>query len=324
MLADRIRMRPSRRGLLLALSLVLAAAGEGEAHEPRRDAPTRQGATDPRQLFPFLVISGGGGHFHALLISPGLKTIFAGTHLGLFRSDDRSVNWRLAAPRFDGDDVRALARDPERGALYAATHRQGLLRSRDGGRRWKARNADLPGHDIHALALDPRNSRRIYAQVVRAGLFRTDDAGMSWRRVEGARRLPEVESVAVHPERPRRLYAGTAKGVWVSDNAGRTFRLPVGGLAHRTEAISVPPWAPDTVVAGTVEGAFMGKADGTGWTPLPPHPPWWGRMTAFAFLPEEPGIVFALSHQGVVAVLKLPAGEWIPLAQLPEEPSAEK
>jgi hypothetical protein len=250
------------------------------------------------------------------LLTPDLRTLFAGTHLGLFLSEDRGLSWRLAASRFSGEDVHALAWDPRGGILYAATHGQGLLLGRDAGRRWSQANG-LPGRDLHALALDPGQPRVLYVWVVGHGLFRSDDGANRWRRVAGPDALTGVESLAVHPGESGRLYAGTAKGVWVSKDGGHRWSLPAGGLAHRTAGVSVPPWRPDLLLAATLEGAFAGTADGAEWKPLPSHPSWWGLVTGFTFLSHEREVVFAVTHEGVVAAWRLAGAEWVPAAELP-------
>lgn len=132
----------------------------------------------------------------------------------------------------------------------------------------------------------------------------------------GPEALTGVESLAIHPVESERLYAGTARGVWVSADGGRRWRLPPGGLPHRAAGVSVPPWRPDLLLAATLEGAFAGRADGTGWKPLPSHPSWWGVITGFAFLSRGPRLVFAVTHEGVVAARKLAGGEWVPAAEL--------
>lgn len=132
----------------------------------------------------------------------------------------------------------------------------------------------------------------------------------------GARALPGVESLAVHPEAPDRLYAGTPKGIWISENRGQEWRFPEGGLPHQAAGVSIPPWAPHLLFAATLEGAFVTTIDGGDWKRLPAHPSWWGPITSFAFLPDKPDLVFAVTHEGVVAARRLSGGDWIPVPEL--------
>lgn len=108
----------------LVFSLFIGlVASQAAGHEGVRQRPLARDPIDPKESFQFLVLSGAGGHFHTLLLFPDLTTLFAGTHLGLFRSEDRGRSWRLVASRFSGEDVHARAWDPRNGILYAATHR---------------------------------------------------------------------------------------------------------------------------------------------------------------------------------------------------------
>ncbi len=297
-------------------SILLSAPGPTDAHETPRQRPAARGPINPRESFPFLVLSGAGGHFHSLLLSPGFETIYAGTHLGLFRSEDRGLTWRLAAPRFSREEVHGVAGDPKVGVLHVATHGQGLLTSQDGGRTWSAPPSRFPGRDVHALALAPRSPSILYVWVVGTGLLRSDDAGRHWSKVAGAGTLTDVEGLAVHPEKSERLYAATAKGLWLSQDGGKHWALPDDGLSHRAAGVALAPWRPDQLFATTLEGIFVGKDDGTGWEPLPSPPAWWGLPIGLALLPEQPDRLFVVTHEGVVAALQLSGKDWAPLATL--------
>ena len=302
-------MSPSRSLVVLGASLALlgvavAAGAHGGAHQ----RPHARSRIDPAERYQFLMISGAGGHFHNLVLSRDLEVLFAGTHLGLFRSEDRGITWRLVDARFSLEDIHAVVLVPGRPLIYVATHSQGIVRSTDGGLRWDQHNHGLPGKDIHALALDSQHPSRLYVWAVGHGLFRSDEA------------LSEVESLVVHPRDPERLYAGTGRGVWVSEDGGRHWRFPDGGLPHRTAGVSVPSWAPDRVFAATVGGAFVGSTDGSPWEPLPQPPDWWGPITGFAFTDERPDLVFAVSHEGVVAASPVNDRDWTPLAEFSEHP----
>jgi hypothetical protein len=146
------------------------------------------------------------------------------------------------------------------------------------------------------------------------GLFRRDGGSQGWRRVAKADALSGVESLALHPVRSNRLYAGTAKRVWLSDDGGARWWLPDGGLRHRTAGIALPSWNADLLVAATLEGAFVGRADGTSWRPLAASPNWWGVPIGFVFLAERPETVFIVTHEGVIAVGRIPGNGWVPIS----------
>ncbi len=295
---------------MLLLGPLLAHAHEGHEHR----APAARAAIDPRQAYPYGLVTAGGGHFHALAVTPGLRTILAGTHIGLFRSEDRGRTWRLAAARFSGEDVRALAREPRTGVLYAATHGQGLLVSRDAGRRWADDSFGLPGRDVHALTLDPQEPGAVLVWVVGHGLLRRAAGNQAWERLVGVQMLDAVLGLAATPDPPGWLYATTETGVLVSHDRGRSWSRPKGGLALRTASIAVLPWMPERLLAATSEGVFQGAADGTRWTPAPAAPEFWGPLQAFAFLDADSRRVYAVSHEGIVGIWHGDVTEWVPLA----------
>ena len=310
------RLRRVAIGLAITGWLAASAATPGGAHQGPHQRPRGVGPIDPAQRFPYAVLSGAGGHFHALAVAPELHPLLAGTHLGLFRSDDRGQTWRLLAPRVSGVNIRSLVRDAETGALYAATREHGVIESRDEGGRWQSVMRGLPGRDVQALALDEGSPRILYAWVTRVGLFRREHAGGRWIRLsESAPRL-DVASLAVHPTDAARLYVGTGRGVWLSEDGGRHWHFLPSGLPRRIGAVAVVPGPPARLLAATVEGTFVGTPDGTGWTPAPAHPSWWGPLTAFAVLPAQPDAVFAASHEGIVAVWRLSQREWVPVSLL--------
>ncbi len=299
--------------------MVLLSAAAANGHEGHEHAAPGPNATiDPNRAYPYGLVAAGGGHFHTLVVMPGMRVVFAGTHIGLFRSGDLGLTWRLAAPRFSSDDVHAIVRDSRTGALYAATHGQGLLVSRDGGARWRDDSAGLPGHDLHALALDPGRGGGVYVWAVGRGLLYRAPGTRRWQTLAGVDALTDVESLATNPDDPRRLYAGTASGVWVSEDGGRHWQRPKVGLQTRTAGVAVSPSWPDHVFAATLDGVFVGQADGTRWQSLPPSPAFWGPIDGFAFLEGRPDVIFGVAHDGVVAVRALKDGEWTPL------PLAEK
>lgn len=310
------RLRRVAIGLAIAGWLAAPAATPSGAHQGPHQRPRALGLIDPAQRFPYAVLSGAGGHFHALAVAPALHPLLAGTHLGLFRSDDRGQTWRLLAPRFSGVNIRSLVRDADTGALYAATREHGVLESRDDGGRWQSVMRGLPSRDVQALALDDGSPRILYAWVARAGLFRREHAGGRWIRLGESAPRVDVASLAVHLIDPARLYVGTGRGVWLSENGGRHWHFPPSGLPHRIGAVIVVPGPPARLLAATVDGPFVGTPDGTGWTPAPAHPPWWGPLTAFAVLPAQPGAVFAASHEGIVSVWRLSQPEWVPVSLL--------
>jgi hypothetical protein len=137
---------------------------------------------------------------------PGL--IWCGTLPGgLFRSTDRGQSWQI---------VRSLWDHPKRP-------------------QWMGGGADLPG--IHSILVDPRNSRNVTVAVSTGGVWFSGDGGESWlQRGEGMRadHVPpelvhdpiaqDVHCLAQCRAAPERMWVQHHNGIFVSDDAGRTFR----------------------------------------------------------------------------------------------------
>jgi hypothetical protein len=304
--------------LAAAAAVALAASfGAARGHDAPHDSrPSRRTAIDPAVAYPARLVAAGGGHFHAILVGPAGGWLLAGTHLGLFRSVDRGVNWRLVASRFSGEDVHALVRDTMSGNILAATHGQGLVTSADGGRTWRDDSTGLPTRDLHALALDARQPARVYVWAVGHGLLRRDGPGERWQRLGAPSSLGDVRALAVHPNDSRRLYAATAKGVWVSSDGGHDWEQPAGGLRAPAAGIATLPGSHDVVLAATDDGVFVGDAAAARWRPVGAAPQWWGPLVAFTLDPARRDII-GLSHEGIVARRLIEGAGWTPLADPP-------
>jgi photosystem II stability/assembly factor-like uncharacterized protein len=99
--------------------------------------------------------------------------VYAGSVVGLFKSDDGGERWRPISTGLTNTDVGALAIDPATpNTLYAGTSDGGVFMSDDGGESWRAINAGLTATDVLALAIDPRGSN-LYAATPSGGVFST-------------------------------------------------------------------------------------------------------------------------------------------------------
>lgn len=131
----------------------------------------------------------------------------------------------------------------------------------------------------------PSNAKRFYAYVDVGGVFHSDDGGHTWTMLHG--HLPvdpanhEVRGLTVDPRDADRVLiaAGdqwSAKGVYASDDAGRTWRKTLtaqfagnGDDRWTGFLLTRSPRDPsDVVVASEVTGVFRSRDDGRTWTKL--------------------------------------------------------
>ena len=131
----------------------------------------------------------------ALLIHPqDPRIIYAGTHLGPYRSDDRGEHWEaLQAP---WKDVWSLAFHPsDHNILYAGYEPCAIYRSEDGGAIWEKMDTErvvfphittyMPplGKRVIGIAADPSNPMEMYAAIEVGGLLASRDGGESWESI---------------------------------------------------------------------------------------------------------------------------------------------
>ncbi len=168
--------------------------------------------------------------------------------------------------------LQAGGRD-QPGEIWCGTLPGGLFRSTDHGESWEmcrtlwdhpkrtmwmGGGADLPG--LHSICVDPRNSAHVTIAVSTGGLWHTEDRGATWTQRGDGMRADHVPPEMTHDPiaqdvhclvqcraQPERMWVQHHNGIFVSDDAGRTFREirnvqpSVFGFA-----VAVHPHAPDT------------------------------------------------------------------------------
>jgi photosystem II stability/assembly factor-like uncharacterized protein len=217
---------------------------------------------------------------------------------GIYKSSDAGKTWTHLPGLRDGQQIPALAIDPNDpnkafaavlGHPYGPSQERGIYRSGDGGQTWQrviAKDENTGGSDVE---IDPSNPEVVYASMWEAregpwednnvfngpggGLFKSTDGGSTWRPLSNG--LPKDLSqiyVAIAPSDPHRLYAtlATASGklnVYRSDDGGDNWTQatkdprPSGRIGGGDLPIpKVDPKNPDLVyVASTVT---MRSSDG--------------------------------------------------------------
>ena len=120
--------------------------------------------------------------------------IYAGTNLGVYRSDDRGDHWdALDSVK---KDVWSLAFHPSNPDVIFAGHEPcAISRSLDGGQTWSKMNTDkvkfphittyMPplGKRVIGIAVDPTNPMDMYGAIEVGGLLASRDGGESWESI---------------------------------------------------------------------------------------------------------------------------------------------
>lgn len=173
--------------------------------------------------------------------------ILAGTHDGIFRSDDGGLSWREASRGLTHRHVRWLAFHPDiSDREFAGTEPAAIFISQDSGETWQERDevSNLREQLGWWLPYSPADGcvrgfafhgTRAYAAVEVGGALRSDDQGESWRLMTGrdeGQTSPKSSSAAVHsdvhditshPSSPDLVLAPTGGGLYRSQDGGVTW-----------------------------------------------------------------------------------------------------
>jgi hypothetical protein len=127
--------------------------------------------------------------------------------------------------------------------LFAAIGTSGIWLSEDQGATWRSIGESLPTQVASAVSWSPRGGPDGTVVVLTGehtfggasftglGAFWSDDLGETWQRAEGPPDGTLGFAIEVDPANPDLVYAATGKGLFRSEDAGRTYEdvvLPVG------------------------------------------------------------------------------------------------
>ncbi|MDH4146928.1 MAG: hypothetical protein OEY23_17360 [Acidimicrobiia bacterium] len=209
------------------------------------------------------------GNVRALRIDPNdPATIWAGSDVGLFRSQDGGARWYPVKSPANGRQIWSIAIDPtDSSRVYVGTQPNGF-RSTDGGETWT--EMSIP-HVPECLVgpprttnvvVDPRDPSIVWAGAEIDGIFRSTDHGATWTRCTDLGPLPlngDVHGVAVRPgdDGSATIMVGGPFGLTRSTDEGASWELTqFPGFHERNDAaycraVMVKADDPDTIFVGT-------------------------------------------------------------------------
>jgi len=173
------------------------------------------------------------------------EVIYAGSDLGLYRTEDAGARWTLLDTPMSGSTIWSMAIDPvDPDIMFVGTgtpSTPGVFRSTDGGQSWEHKPMDIveecPNVGIPRLtgiSVDPVDHRNVWAGLEVDGVRHSADGGETWTRI--ATEIPnmDVHNVLVTAGPPKTVFTVVNDDVWRSTDDGETWQP-----AHARETF---PW----------------------------------------------------------------------------------
>jgi len=247
------------------------------------------------------------------------EVVYAGTDMGLYRTDDRGGQWRRLETPMNGSMVWSLAIDPvEPNVMFAGTgtpSTPAIYRSTDQGKSWERRAvaiaAECPNVGIPrptAIAIDPLDHRHVWVGLEVDGVRHSADGGETWTTINGQIPNPDVHSVLVIAGPPKTVFTVVNDDIWRSTDDGKTWQPARAREVfpwHYPRWIAVKPNDPKTVfltlgdsTPGRVGTVMRSRDAGATWQslPLPVQPN--SAVWTVGVSPSDPETVFAASRYG--------------------------
>jgi photosystem II stability/assembly factor-like uncharacterized protein len=133
-----------------------------------------------------------------------------------------------------------------------------------------------PGGDARSFAAVPGDSSHLYLGTTNSWLYESTDAGASWHRLAklGDEDALVIDHIVVDASNHDTLYVAAWKdedgGLWISHDAGRTWRQSEALRGQSIRSFLQAPSNPAILFAGTLQGVFRSTDSGQTWTQISP------------------------------------------------------
>ncbi len=168
--------------------------------------------------------------------------------------------------------IYSVSYDPRDARVIYAASLNGCLVTRDGGLTWRiATSWDMTEpQDVH---VDPNSPDTVYIALP-DGVAQSSDRGLTWQRREHG--LPDrgkyTQVLSVDRTRAGRVLAGCESGIYLTENAGRSWRR-VLATSETVNDVEQSPHDPLRWIAATQsDGLVQSRDGGRTWQPVPGVP----------------------------------------------------
>lgn len=176
----------------------------------------------------------------------------------------RRDSYMVVSPNFQSDRT-----------VYLVTLPGKILKSTDGGENFAVvGEIGTQAAFIPSLAISPNfaRDRTLYIGNFTGGVYKSVDAGATWQRIEGLVAQDNYAKLAISPnyQADRTVFAGTAKGLFVTQDEGTSWRklagIAYGGDSYIENIALSPNYQSDRTFLISVRGKGLFKTVNEGTT----------------------------------------------------------
>jgi photosystem II stability/assembly factor-like uncharacterized protein len=258
-------------------------------------------------------VQGANLRIQAILVPSSVShTIFVGTNIGVYRSQNLGSTWKQINQGLFDQNIRTLSLHPDSPKTIYAGTALGIFKSEDEGENWNEwidESSGLTNPKIHDLSIDTQDSDILFA-ATEGGIFKSLDSGESWDVLYEEARVLQIETSSVNPQI---IYAVTAKNVIRSNDGGNNWKGVWQDDVKNPLSILALNIDPEFLYSGTQTGLLKSFNTGRNWV----------KDKNFSSAPVTAGYVYGnnISHllfgSGEKIFRSKDGGDsWFPLAPL--------
>ena len=158
-------------------------------------------------------------------------SVFIGCDNGIFKSADQEKTWKHVMQ--DGWAIKMV----EANGVLLSTNTRGILRSTDGGAHWEVVLSE-GGVGIAVEAIKGGFAAITYNTESQTRRIRTStDGGKTWQPIDAS--LPPSQLISSIKQVGNSFYCGHPKGIYRSDDQGKTWKLLLPGIGEKVFNLTV-------------------------------------------------------------------------------------
>ena len=216
----------------------------------------------------------------SLAIDPVLSsTVYAGTFAeAIFKSVDGGQRWRRAniGLKEHVSIVNSIALHPMDPNIIYLGSTVGVYKSQNAGKEWHETVKGMESVYVVSIVISRENPRLLYCGTS-GGMYKSLDGGRIWLKINkgliegevGTAMGLGVNAILLDPENQNRLIIGTNKGIFLSEDAGVTWKPSGSGLSKGAMFVATLLMDPNQnriLFAGTGKGIYKSQDGGKNWS----------------------------------------------------------